>query len=266
MSTRSNSPLATAQLSGGWAMRVAAIVGLALCTIMMAGCSTGKSAAGTPSAGAKTSEAHASPTTTRSISSPTATATPKPPTATPTPIPPTPTPTPIALSGTGQTATSPVALSSGIWLAHFSYTGQSNFIVHAFNKAGDTDYLVNAIGNYSGVRPLAGNDTYTFDIDSSGPWTLTIDPIGVQLTGDASGSGDFVTGVFPVKAGPQPFAFSHSGKANFIVHLTCDGGEVYVENEIGPVNGSRVVNVPAGSKLCFWDITADGAWTIAAKS
>lgn len=237
---------------------------LACTTAIVAGACGGAGTAKSPTAASGAASSDASPPT--SVSTPTPwPATPFP-TATPTPVPPpTPVPTPIALSGNGQQATDPVKLGTGVFVATFKYQGARNFIVNAFDSKGGKSLLVNKIGVYSGGHLLLGPETYTFDIQASGPWTVDIRPISVQFARDTTGAGDTVSGLFIAPAGPAAFAFSHTGQSNFIVKLDCDKGTSLVENEIGAVSGSRVVSFPVGSSVCFWEVTADGEWSITAK-
>lgn len=175
---------------------------------------------------------------------------------------PRPTLKPIALAGSGQKATDAVTLGGGVWVVRFTYSGSSNFIVHGFNSSGKELFLANEIGVYAGSKSLPGNDSYRFDIQASGPWTITLSPIGEQSEPSSSGKGDVVSGMFPYFGGPKTFDITHNGSRNFIVHLECDKGTVFVQNVIGPVNGSRIVNVPAGSTACYWEVQADGDWSL----
>ena len=75
----------------------------------------------------------------------------------------------------------------------------------------------------------------------------------------SSGNAASVSGLFsPPRTGP--WEISHDGAANFIVHLHCASGTTLVQNEIGPVDGSRVVSF--GEGMCFWEVRADGNWSL----
>jgi hypothetical protein len=253
----------------GTAIGVAAFL---ILSIIVGATSSGDEDSGASAADAEASEVA---TATAETSSPTATATatntPSPtatPTPTATPVPPTPTPTdvppPPPLSGVGQTATEPVALTPGLWIISLTHSGSRNFIVRAVSTAGDEMSLTNEIGPYSGERWLAGA-TYLFDVQADGAWTIAFTPMPPDLgAADAlAGTGDDVSGVFlPLAGNAQPWDFTHSGRRNFIVWLYCDEGNDLVQNEIGPVSGSRVVSFPVGAGLCFWDVQADGDWTM----
>lgn len=122
---------------------------------------------------------------------------------------------------------------------------------------------MNTIGAYSGTRPLYGG-TYIFDIDSAGPWTISIEPIGAEVTAAATleGQGDHVSGIFS-GAGRGAWEITHSGERNFIAWVHCsDSGSDLVSNEIGAVSGSTVVDADG---ICFWEIEADGAWSLLAR-
>lgn len=192
----------------------------------------------------------------------TPTPTPRPPTATPVlptaTLAPTSTPQPISLSGRGQTATNPVTPLASLSVITLTHNGQANFIVHAVSGSQDIS-LVNAIGPYRGQRPLIGNQPVVFDIRADGAWTIRIDPIQFGGSPAFQGTGDAVSPLFtPPSNGP--WEISHNGQANFIVHLYCRDGEATVQNAIGPVQGSRLLRF--GQAPCFWEVRADGAWSL----
>lgn len=198
---------------------------------------------------------------------PAPTQTPKP-TLTPSPVPPTPTPIPpVELSGSGQVVTEPFTPPAGINRVILTHQGRSNFIVRTFAASGDEDGLVNEIGNYQGVRPLFSTDApYFFEVDADGSWTIRVEAMGLEpdAAQGLTGTGDHVSGVFdPARVGAVPYLFMHDGESNFIVHLYCAGGQDSVQNEIGAVNGSSVVRFAKGP--CFWEVQADGNWSIQPK-
>jgi hypothetical protein len=204
---------------------------------------------------------------------PAPTNTPKPtstprPTATPSPVPSTPTPIPsVVIEGKGQTVTDPFTPPSSINRVTFTHKGSSNFIVHSFAANGDEGSLVNVIGNYQGIRPLLSeNPPYYFEVKADGTWSIRVEPITDEpgAVSGISGKGDYVSGLFqPTSTGPKPYNLTHNGEGNFIVHLFCAGGQDSVENEIGAVNGSVVARFEKGP--CFWEVRADGDWTIKPK-
>jgi len=165
---------------------------------------------------------------------------------------------PITLTGRGQTATEAVTLPAPVSVATFTHDGSRNFIVTAYTT-GRPSLLVNEIGRYRGQRPLSGNAPVTLDIDADGPWTVRIEPIGTDGTPAFNGTGDAVSALFtPPTTGPWEIA--HSGTSNFIVSLHCAGGSRLVQNEIGRVQASAVVQFTRGP--CFWEVEADGAWSL----
>lgn len=209
---------------------------------------------------------------------PTATATPKPtstpkPTNTPrptnTPAPTataTPLPEPVTLSGRGKVVTDSIVPPSAVNRILFTHKGRSNFIVHSYRDDGDEGFLANTIGNYTGQALLLSTTPLYFEIDADGAWTITIEPIFNVGDGPRSlaGKGDTISDGFdPAAERPIPYHFTHTGRRNFIVHLYCAGGDDYVVNEIGPVDGDVVVKFTDGP--CVWEVQADGAWTLAPK-
>lgn len=189
------------------------------------------------------------------------------PTAAPTEIPTqTPLPEPIMLKGHGKVVTDKFTPPAAINRVVFTHSGKRNFIVHSFAADGKEDSIVNTIGAYQGARPLPGGQEFFFEVDADGDWTATIEPLSqndTYATG-LEGSGDVVSDLFmPTKNGAIPFTFDHSGKRNFIVHLYCAGGADPVANEIGTVHGEVVVRMSKGP--CFWEVEADGSWSVKPK-
>jgi len=114
-----------------------------------------------------------------------------------------------------------------------------------------------------GKKWLAGGTAYTFDIQADGAWSVSADLIGTQGGSSFSGKGFDVSGTFTPPTAPTAFAFTHTGRRNFIVTLNCDGAYAdLIQNEIGQVSGSRIVRFPQGASTCFWEVEADGNWTI----
>lgn len=193
--------------------------------------------------------------------------TPKPPTNTPIPTePPTNTPTntpaPVVLTGSGQTATQSITPPSVVSAVSLTHSGSANFIVYAYQGSEKT-LLVNKIGTYNGTRPLFGDDPVEFDIQADGPWTITVTAMDDGAQPTFSGKGDAVSAVFD-PPGQGAWEISHDGQANFIVKLHCAGGSNLIQNVIGPVSGSQIVNFPQGP--CFWEVQADGNWDMKPRS
>jgi len=208
--------------------------------------------------------------TPRPTDTPAATDTPVPtdtPAATDTPVPtdtpartatPTSVPKPVVLKGTGQTATQEFSLPSSMSIAHFAHNGESNFIVEVY-QAGNKELLINTIGAYNGERPLSGSDPVMLSIDADGAWTVEVRAVGHTDSAVFAGKGDDVSDLFePPNDGP--WQVKHDGQSNFVVYLHCAGGSSLVQNEIGSVNASLVVQFDDGP--CLWEVQADGSWSL----
>lgn len=192
-----------------------------------------------------------------------------PPTAEPTAIPPTVEPTaeptpvpPQEFTGTGQVVQD-VQIDALSTLA-FTHNGSRNFQVWAYGADDQKDLLVNTIGDYQGVRWLEPG-AYTLEIDADGAWTMAIAAMGLDqsATGAMQGAGDFVSGVFQSERGRAAYTFVHEGERNFQVWLLCESNRDLLINEIGAIQAEAVVST--GGELCFWQVDADGAWTVAPK-
>jgi hypothetical protein len=199
--------------------------------------------------------ASSSTPTTADTGQPTATRVPLTPTFAPTE---TPVPEPVKLQGRGQTATEAVRLPAAVSVASFTHTGSRNFIVKTFS-GNNEDLLVNVIGSYEGQRPITSTAPVIFDINADGAWTIHIDAIPSGAQPAFQGRGDAVSGLFmPPAAGA--WEIRHDGRRNFIAIAHCRGDRNLVQNEIGQVSGSRVVRF--GSGPCYWEVQADGSWSL----
>jgi hypothetical protein len=146
----------------------------------------------------------------------------------------------------------------------FTHNGARNFAVWAYGEGENKELLVNTVGAYQGVRWLPPG-SYTMEIDADGAWTMTITQMALDqtATGARQGAGDDVSGVFQAERGRAAYTFAHEGERNFAVWLRCESGDDLLINEIGPVQAEAVVST--SDELCFWDVNADGPWTIAPK-
>jgi hypothetical protein len=170
------------------------------------------------------------------------------------------------LQGHGDTVTDKIAPPGERNRVVLTHRGNSNFAVWAYLEDGSRDLLANSIGNYDGQRPLLGSGPVYFEVTADGDWKITIealqpDPAAAQ---GVSGNGEYVSGIFsPAKLGPVPYNISHTGSSNFAVWLRCAGGDDLAVNEIGSYTGSVVIEFEQGP--CFWDVTADGTWSVTPK-
>jgi hypothetical protein len=164
--------------------------------------------------------------------------------------------------GAGATVTDPMDFPKSIFVLNFTHDGRRNFVVKAFNDAGE-ELLINKIGAYEGQKAIVGTEGMFFEVQADGNWSIRAEPLGIQpdASDGVEGSGDMITGYFtPQDEGNVPYEFTHDGTRNFIVKIHCGGGSDLVQNTIGEVNGAAVVSIDDGP--CFWEVGADGNWSI----
>lgn len=163
------------------------------------------------------------------------------------------------VSGSGDDVATNVSVGDGIYKVHFTNSGKSNFAVWIHYADGSRDLAANVIGDYDGYALLNGEGPYTFEIESKGKWTYTIEKI--KLTGRSSftGKGDFVTDEFVAYSGK--WHLTHDGSSNFAVWLYTTDGRDLIVNEIGNYDGNRFLTFP-GDGLGILVIEADGNWAI----
>lgn len=145
----------------------------------------------------------------------------------------------------------------------FTHQGSRNFAVIAYPKEGMQELLVNTIGNYEGTRWLAPGE-YSLEITADGDWSVRVEALTRDDTaiGPLEGQGDFVSPIFAAD-GRGAYSFMHDGERNFAVLVICDSGRDLAVNEIGPVESEAIVEFNGVG--CFWDVSADGSWSITPK-
>lgn len=201
------------------------------------------------------------------------------PEATPEPTPavtPVPAAKPIVVKGSGTRKSKPFPMVAPAQV-DLTFNGSGNFISRITPVGGDIfsgEDLSNTIGNTKLRTYVYGDDldgirSYADVIASTGSWTITITPgVPDAVAAPASFSGKWGLRTRLVHlSGDYTVSFSHAGRGNFIVGLVPPGGSVFdgqsVANEIGKVKDSTEVYGLDGDY--YFDVVADGAWTISIK-
>jgi hypothetical protein len=171
---------------------------------------------------------------------------------------------PKEYAGAGADVVTITKHAAGPQVAIITHTGYSNFAVHTLDASlGNTDLLVNTIGNYSGtvlfdVRSSRG-ETTALKITADGSWTVKLVPLSsvrsVDGTAPMTGRGD---DVFYYKGPAKPATFTHNGSSNIAVHTYGTRADLLI-NEIGAYTGT-VVWAPG-----LYKVTADGDWSATLK-
>ena len=85
----------------------------------------------------------------------------------------------ISLSGTGQAATEPFELESGLAVFRIAHQGNRNFIVYLLDQNGARvgTSLANEIGSFSSSKAIQipTDGTYLLQVDADGAWTIEVD-------------------------------------------------------------------------------------------
>lgn len=163
------------------------------------------------------------------------------------------------ITGRGDDVISDISVGDGLYKVHFTNSGSRNFVVWVYDKNDDRDLAVNEIGSYDGYYFLIGEGPYTFEVESSGNWSITIEPLGTTTSTSFSGKGSYVTDIFSASAGT--WHITHKGSHNFVIWLYTTEGRDLIVNEIGNYDGRKRMSIPSGSNAIIV-IEADGAWTI----
>jgi hypothetical protein len=171
----------------------------------------------------------------------------------------------VAIQGHGTATTDDVTpqysggLAIGIDVVTLTHDGQSSFIVNSVQNE-QSEQLTSAIGTYKGQRPLVVEGPVSFQVTADGAWSIRITQMSSGGKPPFSGSGDAVSPYFsPPDAGT--WNISHDGQSNFFVYAHCLSGSIVVEDRTGPFQDSPRVEFGRGP--CFWEVRADGAWSMA---
>jgi hypothetical protein len=174
----------------------------------------------------------------------------------------------VAIEGHGSTDGYEVApqysggIPMGIDVVTLTHDGQSSFIVSAV-QGSQSENLTTAIGAYRGQRPLVVQGPVSFQVTADGAWTLRIQPLSSGGSPAFSGTGDGVSPYFQPPA-PATWAIAHDGRSGFFVYAHCLGGSIVVEDKTAAFQDSPQVEFPRGP--CFWEVRADGAWSLQPQS
>ena len=179
----------------------------------------------------------------------------------------------FTLSGTGSKVINSITLPPVICVVHAEHSGRSNFIAHYYSESGRRTLLANEIGAVNSYQVFDAQKNNSaeggmLEVDADGSWSITFIPLSEYVSGDEktsfSGSGDSVVGCFTAN-GLTVCKGTHSGSSNFIVRVyeySETGGHLTSAfNEIGCYSGETVLRTEAGKKY-FFDVTADGSWTL----
>lgn len=184
---------------------------------------------------------------------------------------------PISLSGKGSRKTKPFTMHAPARV-DLTYSGSGNFITHIQPVGGsviDAVGLSNTIGRtklrtYVYELEIDGAKSYLDVLAGTGSWTIKITP-GIPAPASAPATFDGKWGLrtdLLSLAGDYTVAFSHAGSGNFIVRLVPSDGSILgsesIANEIGKVKDSTEVYGLDGDY--YFDVTADGAWTISIEA
>jgi hypothetical protein len=175
----------------------------------------------------------------------------------------TPIPQPVTFDGVGNDVVE-VTIPSPLNRAVMLHTGFSNFIVRAYGPNNEEVLVANDIGIVDSIVLLTGEPgDWLFEIEADGEWVVGIEPLVMDETLDllTESRHDHISDLFiPSQTGRAILLYSHSGSSNFIAWLHCASGSELVANEIGTVSGSTVIQID--EPPCFWQIEADGDWTL----
>jgi hypothetical protein len=151
-------------------------------------------------------------------------------------------------------------LAVGIAVVTLTHNGQSSFIVTALQPS-QSDVLTTAIGPYKGQRPLVVMGPVAFDVTADGAWSVKVQPMSSGGSPSFSGSGDMVSAYFnPPGTAATAWLLEHHGQSSFFVYAHCVGGSVLVADRGGEVQDATLISFPRGP--CFWEVRADGAWSL----
>jgi hypothetical protein len=124
--------------------------------------------------------------------------------------------------------------------------------------------VVEEVQPLPGRRPLVVHSPVAFEIVADGDWELSLQPMPRGGQPAFKGTGDDVSPYFDPPP-PATWSIAHSGEAGFVVYAHClGGGSLLVADQTGAVQDARPIEFARGP--CFWEVRADGAWSLAPTS
>jgi hypothetical protein len=174
----------------------------------------------------------------------------------------------VAIEGSGSARTIEILPDAagpglGVLMLTASHNGQSTFVVSAV-QGNQAEVATRAIGQYRGRRPLVVHSPVAFEVLADGDWELSLQPMPRGGQPAFNGTGDDVSPYFDPPP-PATWNIAHSGEAGFVVYAHClGGGSVLVADHTGAVKDARQIEFARGP--CFWEVRADGAWSLTPTS
>lgn len=179
-----------------------------------------------------------------------------------------PVPEDVTYTGRGNRT---VALSLPADLRHtasITHRGSTNFVVWSLDRTGrENGLVVNAIGRYSGVRPLDFElAPAALRIEADGAWSITVRAFTKTplWSGESSGSDPTVLRLDPARAtGAVRARVTHTGDSNVVVIAYAQQTptlllQSLLVNDIGRYSAD--ISLPPGTVAVAID--AEGPWTI----
>jgi hypothetical protein len=153
---------------------------------------------------------------------------------------------------------------SELAIAHFTYSGDENFIVWGLGPDGQQNsLLVNTIGECDGIVPLdflVGEHTTRFEVESSGSWTVEILPLieanSVTAPGDYQGTGDDIVSISGCE--PAGATFYKESVGEIVVISYGESRELLVE-QLMPFEGIDVALPP---ETLFLEVKSEDPWIV----
>lgn len=172
----------------------------------------------------------------------------------------------MTLEGEGPTASKIFDADPGVYVAHMTHRGDSNFAVWLLSLSGKRlGLLANEIGYFDNSRVLVVPEKggYLFDVQADGPWGIQVkEPAVAKDFHKFSGYGAGVSSLFQLEKGVTLFEIRHTGSGYLGIWLkNKDGQNVeLLANKVGDFRGAKAVAVSAG--LHIIDVQASGPWEI----
>lgn len=166
-------------------------------------------------------------------------------------------------SSKGPDVIQDINLPDSISILTLTHSGTGNFIVN-LHSGNDNDLIVNEIGNFSGRIPIFGEGPFTLEVNGSDTWTAVFSPLFATNDSSFAGTGFDVSNYFS-EISNNVWNISHKGESNFIVYLHTDKGSKLIQNEIGDVESTVILDIPNGATTFMWEVQTNGEWSITPK-
>lgn len=167
------------------------------------------------------------------------------------------------ISGKGDYVAPNIEIGDSNYRVHIVYSGKKykDFIINCIDENGVAKEIVNEREAYDGyvIFNPSGMGPYTFEIKSTGTWSIQIEDLKAADNIEFSGKGDTITSTFENQNGT--WLVDNDGKGDFKIVLHYGDKQNILVDNYGNFEGRVSVKIPDGESG-FFEIISNGNWSV----